>query len=313
MDYYEEFGVPRTASPDEIRQSYKALARLLHPDHFQDPALRRLAESQMKRINEIFAVLSDPVRRRQYDQPPPDPPPARFWAYAGWCAAVAVGVAWIATSRIPSRTPSLDSAPTVAATPRPEPAQAARPPARATARPALRALRQEPDAPPPAAVQPADPPAPPAAETPPPVTAPVEPLPALTVEPQPPPPRPRGFSGRWLYMRPAVALPSKDLYPPEYIEAAIVEEEGGVLRGRYRARYKVTDRAISPEVDFQFEGVASGDSASLAWTGGGGARGNVRLHQISADSLEVTWFATELGKNLGLASGTAVLVRRQEP
>jgi hypothetical protein len=102
------------------------------------------------------------------------------------------------------------------------------------------------------------------------------------------------------------------LYPPEYIEA-VIALESGTLRGRYRARYLVTDLAVSPEVLFRFEGAPGPDSASLTWVGAGGSRGEVQLRLLSDDSLEVKWIATEMGRNLGLASGTAVLVRRHDP
>jgi hypothetical protein len=310
MDYYEELGVPRTATPDQIRQAYKGLVRLLHPDQFQDPGLRQLAESQMKRINEIFALLSDPAQRGRYDEPPaPLPLVARYREHAGWSVAVVVALAWIVTSLVSSPVPLAKSVPA----PLPQPAVEDHPTPRPMARPAPRTRFRDSSVPPSAAVETVDVPIPPAVEAPPPVVAAVETPAVALVHPQPPPPRPKGLSGRWLYLHPALAPPSKELYLPEYIEAAIFEESGGTLRGRYRARYRVTDRAISPEVEFQFEGAASGTSVSLPWSGGGGSRGKVQLRQVSPDSLEVTWFATELGKNLGLGSGTAVLVRRQEP
>ena len=68
MDYYEEFGMRSTASPDEVHQAYKAVTRLLHPDGQMDAKLKLLAECQMKRANEIFGVLMDPRRRLAYDQ-----------------------------------------------------------------------------------------------------------------------------------------------------------------------------------------------------------------------------------------------------
>jgi hypothetical protein len=119
------------------------------------------------------------------------------------------------------------------------------------------------------------------------------------------------FAGAWFYTPPRVAASAGSLYPPEYIEVAIIEE-GALLRGRYYGRYRVADRAISPEVIFNFEGRPQQDTAVLEWRGGGGARGEIRLKLLSENSMEVTWSATQLGSAPGLASGTAVLVRRIE-
>ena len=49
---------------------------------------------------------------------------------------------------------------------------------------------------------------------------------------------------------------------PEFIEA-VINEDNGVLRGTYRARYKVPDRPVSPEVNFQFIGRIIGDAGSV--------------------------------------------------
>jgi len=67
MDYYEELGVGRSASVDEIRNSYKRLARLFHPDHCAEASARALAEVQMKRLNAMVATLLDPSERQRYD------------------------------------------------------------------------------------------------------------------------------------------------------------------------------------------------------------------------------------------------------
>ncbi len=67
MTYYEEFGLSPVASAEQIRHCYKALAKLLHPDQIPDDNLKGLAELQMRRLNQILAVLTDPERRRKYD------------------------------------------------------------------------------------------------------------------------------------------------------------------------------------------------------------------------------------------------------
>jgi molecular chaperone DnaJ len=63
-DYYEVLGVPRTASKDEIKDSYRKLALQYHPDRNKSPG----AEEKFKDISEAYAVLSDDEKRTQYDQ-----------------------------------------------------------------------------------------------------------------------------------------------------------------------------------------------------------------------------------------------------
>jgi hypothetical protein len=68
MNFYEEFGVRNDASVEEIRQAYKTLARVLHPDSQMDEKLRAAAVCQMKRLHEILDIFVDPGKRRAYDE-----------------------------------------------------------------------------------------------------------------------------------------------------------------------------------------------------------------------------------------------------
>ncbi len=63
-DYYSLLRVPKSASIEEIRRSYKKLAMMYHPD--KNPGNKH-AEDEFKLINEAYQVLSDPDKKRNYD------------------------------------------------------------------------------------------------------------------------------------------------------------------------------------------------------------------------------------------------------
>ena len=79
-DYYKILGVARTASADDVKKSYRRLARKFHPDVSKE----KDAEARFKEVQEAYEVLKDPEKRAAYDQlgsnwksgeqfrPPPD-------------------------------------------------------------------------------------------------------------------------------------------------------------------------------------------------------------------------------------------------
>jgi len=63
-DYYKILGLDKTASVEKIKSAYRKLAKQYHPD--KNPG-DRSAEEKFKEINEAYAVLSDPEKRKKYD------------------------------------------------------------------------------------------------------------------------------------------------------------------------------------------------------------------------------------------------------
>jgi hypothetical protein len=328
MNYYEELGLSETASPDQIHQAYRQFARLIHPDQQPDDRLRVLAEIQMKRLNRMIEVLSDPARRRDYDRsldPPmalvlispqsPAPGPGilskrlnrvnrSFWVWAG---AAFVGVAIIAVFFSDYEWAGSVPVPKVYAEPHPPPVLAPSLPVEhaEVARNSLphhsRGLL---------------PPLPPRQES----RAELPPQPDIWMDPAQdmlhlPIPRldkPAGLAGHWLYASVAGVSKTERLYAPEFIEMKISESEGQVA-GTYRARYLVTDKAISSAVAFHFEGRAAVPLSTLHWIGAGGAYGRITLKLISENSLTVNWTAEHLSEDIALISGKATLARRRDP
>lgn len=337
MSYYEELGVEPGASTEEIRRAYKRLTRLMHPDHQADPELRAAAERQMRRLNQIEEILTNPGARARYDrelalggavlrsQIPAGERRRSLsmgWVWVLSLIAVIILVAvWFpadserATVSMPAAAPPVSSV--VAASRGNEPAKQLRSRAAGASLAATRPV------PPPVVQKPvvgeetATPvPRDPEPAVLPPVHAPPLALGAASVQPAAtvraePASRKPGLAGQWIYARSADDRTDAKLYPPEYIELRVVQDNGR-LSGNYQARYFVSNRAVSPNVTFRFEGEVK-DGGEYTWEGAGGARGKVELRLTGSQSMEVNWFATEMGTQLGLGSGSATLYRRQDP
>lgn len=356
ITFYEELGLAPDASPEEIRDAFRLLVRLLHPDQQTDPLLREIAEKQMRKLNRIHAVLSDPASRRSYDEVlgalpiilnSPSQHLSRLRGRLAWVAAIVLSaglLVWLASENTPgvqSRASDLNgttattapsaSVPALPVTPKAEPVSEALRISRLQSDlsaaiverdNALRELNKLRGTPETQTRQPSQPgnfrlpegteprPALTLTELP---SAPKLPVIANIAPPRIERPANRQFAGFWFYAKPSAGQNNKNhaLYPPEYIEATITEE-GGVIQGRYRSRFEISDSTISPEVNFTFTGAANGSQCNCQWTGAGGARGELTLKLPSENSLRIDWSASELGSQQGLSSGTAVLTRRIE-
>ncbi|KAK1939538.1 protein with DnaJ domain, DNJ1/SIS1 family [Babesia divergens] len=67
-DYYAILGVNRGCSEAELKKAYRKLAMQWHPDKHPDPSSKQKAEEMFKNVSEAYDVLSDPEKKKIYDQ-----------------------------------------------------------------------------------------------------------------------------------------------------------------------------------------------------------------------------------------------------
>jgi hypothetical protein len=343
VNYYEELGIHRDATTDDIREAYKLAARLLHPDMQQDPRLKDLAECQMRRLSDVVAALVDPRERAKYDaalagglragllarftlgsRPELLQTAVRhwFWILLG-ATTLGMGV-WYGLARGTDVPPAVAAAehatpPVAPVATQDEHTTVKKPRVRAPAATGARRADPEP-APREAAGEEPDP-----AVSAPPPAPPEAPSEAAAAESASVPAvrnaRPAGvarsgasrFEGEWLYSADGRQDDSAGAYPAKYVEFRL-HQEGGLLTGDYRALHLVLDKAISPEVAFHVRGEPpAGNSGKLNWESSSGAKGELDLTLRSPNQMHVRWWTTQFGRQETLGSGMAVLVRLNTP
>jgi curved DNA-binding protein CbpA len=329
MDHYDELGIAPDASAGEIHRAYKRLAKQFHPDTWSTDVQRRWAETQMKRLNEIFETLSNPDRKARYDHVLQDFSMRRLaedrraiesymarrrGRKAAWAIVALTGLAGIAGAiyfgfepsdrpdspvRVEASEPSKDRISTSPTSAVGRPAQApkssvAQTPAGTEDHPTpkLEVARQ--------------------IESPPDISQ-IPPVPPLEAElaPMPEPPlvhtSRNPFAGTWIFS-PSRAPKSHLPFAAEYVEVSL-EVLNQKVTGRFQGRYNVRTSTLPPRVHFQFEGEEDRLGAGLPWGAENGSGGLIKFHLLSNNELEVGWYTTRFAPSPALTSGTAILRR----
>ena len=292
MNRFEELGVARSATSTEIRQAYKNLVRLIHPDRCGDDELRRLAELQMRRLNETADILLDPVRRKRYEAEidhrlrNDQPAVVLQRAYAAgqreanirisaWCLLAGMVVAslfWFLRENDSTRNPALA----------PE-AQVSQPGAAENGDTALqgrlddlegrlRILEQKPG-----------------------------------TAPRPSAPEATGIAGEWLYRSAISPAASPGGLAAEKRITLTISDQGGILRGTYSSGYEISDGVLSSIITFHFDGEPN--DGLVAWNGNQGTAGAIQFRLLTPNALLASWWAYGARRAPGDHSDTTIFHR----
>ena len=290
LDYYEEFGIPRDASAEQIRQTYRAVTRVLHPDTQPDAALKLVAECQMKRVNEVFAVLLDAHRRCIYDQT---------------CNSNEVWIPWVPSGGLPH--------PVATSSPR---------------RPRVRygfwlvialmsfgsaawyigvGYSTQTDASQAEILGGGGLAAAPYGQL-------NDSSSAVNADAASSGRNASPLVGTWLYY-PHVSGSKEQVgvNRPVYVELRLSEDHG-MLRGRFQGRYQSERYGVAPEILLDAKGwLSSGPVVKLFWTGTNGSRGEMELAPQGRNAIRAIWRTTVAGAHSSPSSDTALLLRQDEP
>ena len=103
-DYYEVLGVNKNATDDELKKAYRKLAKKYHPD--ANPDNKKEAEAKFNEVNEAYETLSNPQKRKMYDQFGAEGPQGGFGGFGGAYGFGGFGNKYDDISRIIGRCPN---------------------------------------------------------------------------------------------------------------------------------------------------------------------------------------------------------------
>jgi hypothetical protein len=119
------------------------------------------------------------------------------------------------------------------------------------------------------------------------------------------------LEGEWVYAPKEPEKRRAGFYPPEFINLKLFGAgDPGNLKGQYSAKYVVTDKPVSPDVNFELASVSKG-SRKFVWQSNNGAKGTLSIDPIDDRTIRIDWHTTTAVHGPALTSGTATLVRRQ--